>query len=101
MDRGGRCWTPWRWSTRKGSEVRILYAPPPSPPEFVRGAGLILTDSRAEQRCSGRLRLPSWRSESVGGEVRVLGGHLVFWEHAARLNEAAATSRSVRLAEDC
>ena len=28
VDRGGRGWTPWRWSTRRRSEVRILYAPP-------------------------------------------------------------------------
>jgi hypothetical protein len=38
VDRGGRSWTLRRWSTRKRSEVRILYAPPMWPP--VLGWGL-------------------------------------------------------------
>jgi hypothetical protein len=40
LDRGGRCRTLRRWSTRKRPEVRIVYAPPPQP-QFPTGGYVV------------------------------------------------------------
>ena len=54
VDLAGRCWTLWRWSTRKRSEVRILYAPPPLRPRILPVA-VVLTGRSDRKRATRRL----------------------------------------------